>query len=218
MYYPLRKTAARQKAVERQNRTSTSITSATLTTERPKRKLESGTSSQETVISTDDVKAVPKKRAHIDLSQVSDLSAEKSQYYLQLYFKCRCDDKVAFKQLEEEAETNAVAKAFLCDVLVHNEVFSDVKKDVKRAQHLSKDVHYWIAASDTKNNPTTHATKMYISGVCLAQGIGIPKNQARAAQCIEEVFSFFIRTKIYTLHHIYNICHQNINIIGGRAG
>ena len=105
---------------------------------------------------------------------------------LQLYFKSRCDDVEAWKQLQELAEENEVAKALVCDVLIHNDALQRVGRDVELARLLSKDVHYWIAATSTENDPTIHGIKLYISGVCLAQGIGIPKNQARAAASIEQ--------------------------------
>lgn len=156
------------------------------TTERKKRqKPESGPSSKrEEVTHTDELRKV--KRPHVSLSPVSVVNPNVTES-LQLYFKCRCDDTDAWKQLQDKALNDEVAKAFMCDVLLHNEVFHDVSKDVEKAQYLSKYIHYWIAATETEKDPTTHPTKMYISGICLAQGIGIPKSQTRAVQCIEEV-------------------------------
>jgi TPR repeat protein len=105
---------------------------------------------------------------------------------LLLYFRSRCDDVAAWKQLQELAKKDDVAKALVCDVLIHNDALQRVGRDVELARLLSKDVHYWIAATNTENDPTIHGIKLYISGVCLAQGIGIPKNQARAAASIEQ--------------------------------
>jgi hypothetical protein len=125
------------------------------------------------------------KRSRASLSPVSVVNPNVPESLL-LYFRSRCDDIEAWKQLQENAENDEVAKAFVCDVLIHNDPFQRVSKDIERAQRLSQDIHYWIAATDTENHPSTQATKKYIAGICLAQGIGIPASQARAAQCIEE--------------------------------
>lgn len=189
------------------------------TAERKKRKKqESGPShSKEKVTTVEELTDI--KRARVSLSPVGVDNPNVTEC-LQLYFKCRCDDVEAWKQLQEKAENDEVAKAFVCDVLVHNEVFYRVSKDIEKAQHISKDIHYWIAATETDNNPTTHATKMYISGICLAQGIGIPKNQARAAKSIEEVSrlqSIFNTALFHNIYYAVYSCVIELIVSGGRT-
>lgn len=122
----------------------------------------------------------------VAVDDVSSNASLSSDEYLALYFKSRCDDENGWNVLQELSKTDPVAKAYVCDVLIHNDSVQYIRKDIARAEQLSRDVHYWIAA--TMNRPAD-VTRLYISGIFLAQGIGIPRNQEKAAAYIEEAAS-----------------------------
>lgn len=119
-------------------------------------------------------------------SASSNISMSTTSHILQLYFRSRCDDVTAWQRLQELSATDPVAKGYVCDVLIHNESCQVVPKDIQLAQRLSSDVHQWIEAASANDDAATHAMKQYITGIFLAQGIGVPCNHERAAACIEE--------------------------------
>ena len=135
---------------------------------------------------TSDVTSEKDKRVKHKHGDLSEERVGNYERYLHLYFRSRCDDMTAWNQLQHEAESDDLANALVCDVLMHNDGLQAISKDIARAQHISESVHRWVAATESKKDSVTYATKKYVLGICLAQGIGTPQDSYKAMQCIDE--------------------------------